>query len=358
MSWPATSCAPRNRAPTTTMAARKCFAALPEYSTPATPVAANAAVEPAAFNKLKADFSSCLLPYSQALDVSRTYLRHLGSCRFEEMRTFRKCITEFVLDPAHEPAGFQDWLWRYPVRIDIAMEYLGITPEEYTGVFRERGAPCTAASRRPRRTGSAGTARRIAVARGRGRPVAAVPAALRGTIGLPAFLAETCLSYCEFYELWQSGFVAFRNGADERDGGRSRSASRAAWTICRWCSPRSSRSRTWRNCGCSSGSGASCGTRAASAIRSRSCATSAMCCSCTRAARSTRTSSASSPRSRCCATTSTMDLADPDASLSPARSTPTARSCWRSGLVRRRPKWTWAVRQLICGVEHHAQRRA
>jgi hypothetical protein len=82
------------------------LAALPQYSTPATPVAANAAVEPAVFNKLKANFSSCLLPYSQALDVSRTYLRHLGSCRFEEMRTFRKCITEFVLDPAREPAGF------------------------------------------------------------------------------------------------------------------------------------------------------------------------------------------------------------------------------------------------------------
>ena len=155
--------------------------ALPEYSTPATPVAANAAVEPAVFDELRADFSSCLLPYSQALDVSRTYLRHLGSCRFEEMRTFRKCITEFVLDPTQEPAGFQDWLWRYPVRIDIAIEYLGITPEEYTMVFNGAAAPPT----------------------------------LRGTITLPAFLAETCLSYCEFYELWQSGFVEFRNGAGE-----------------------------------------------------------------------------------------------------------------------------------------------
>ena len=121
------------------------FAALPEYSTPATPVAASAAVEPAAFNKVKADFSSCLLPYSQALDISRTYLRHLGSCRFEEMRTFRKCITEFVLDPVHEPAGFQDWLWRYPVRIDIAIEYLGITSEEYRVVFNGAAAPPCAA---------------------------------------------------------------------------------------------------------------------------------------------------------------------------------------------------------------------
>ncbi len=99
------------------------------------------AVEPAVFNKLKADFSSCRLPYSQALDVSRTYLRHLGSCRYEEMRTFRKCIREFVLDPADDPAGFQSWLWRYPVRIDIAIEYLGITPEEYATLFQGAAAP-------------------------------------------------------------------------------------------------------------------------------------------------------------------------------------------------------------------------
>src|SRR4029077_19700629 len=104
------------------------FAALPEYSTPATPIAENAAVTPAVWNILKSDFSSCCLPYSQALDVSRTYLRHFRSCRFEVMRTFRKCITEFVLDPNNPPAGFKSYLWRYPVRIDIAIEYLGITP--------------------------------------------------------------------------------------------------------------------------------------------------------------------------------------------------------------------------------------
>ena len=81
------------------------YAALPEYSTPATPVTKNQAVEPLVYNNLKTDFSSCDLPYSQALDVSRTYLQHFGSCRFEEMRTFRKCITEFALDPANPPVG-------------------------------------------------------------------------------------------------------------------------------------------------------------------------------------------------------------------------------------------------------------
>ena len=45
---------------------------------------------------------------------------------------------------------------------------------------------------------------------------------------------RTCLSYCEFYELWQSGFVAFRNGdpGRRRRRRRSRSASRAARTSC------------------------------------------------------------------------------------------------------------------------------
>ena len=191
------------------------LAMTPGHSTPAAPDGANAAVEPAVFNKLKADFSSCLLPYSQALDVSRTYLGQLGSSRFEEMRTFRRCITEFVLDPAQEPAGFQSWLWRYPVRVDIAIEYLGITPEEYATLFQGTAAPPCAP-----RANAAGRARR-----GRGRrpaleaAAAEVPAQEPGSIiGLPAFLAETCLSYCEFCELWQSDFVGFRNGADRKDG--------------------------------------------------------------------------------------------------------------------------------------------
>jgi len=56
-------------------------------------------------------------------------------CRFEVMRTFHKCITEFALDPTNEPAGFQSHLWRYPVRVDIAIEYLGIAAEEYVTLF-------------------------------------------------------------------------------------------------------------------------------------------------------------------------------------------------------------------------------
>ncbi len=192
------------------------LAALPEHSTPAAPDTANAAVEPAAFNKLKADFSSCLLPYSQALDVSRTYLGQLGSSRFEEMRTFRRCITEFVLDPAQEPAGFESWRWRYPVRVDTAIEYLGITPEEYATLFQGAAAPPCAPPAQS--LAVAGTA-----PQGPGAQVSlAQPAeAQRGTIGLPTFLAETCLSYCEFYELWESGFVPFGSAGGDDDNDKS-----------------------------------------------------------------------------------------------------------------------------------------
>ena len=193
------------------------FGALPEYSTPSTPVPADSGVEPAIFNKLKVDFSSCRLPYSQALDVNRTYLHRFGSNRYEEMRTFRRCIREFVLDPLNEPAGFQDHLWRYPVRIDTAIEYLGISPEEFMLLFNgEWPKPCAGGEDRPRREKV---------------PIWQLYGFSSPTIGdgntswtqtavqLPEFLQRTCLTYCEFLELWESGFVRFSNGADEtREG--------------------------------------------------------------------------------------------------------------------------------------------
>ena len=209
------------------------FGALPEYSTPATPVAVNGSVEPAVFNILKKDFSACHLPYSQALDVSRTYLRHFGSCRVEEMRTFRKCITEFVLDPAKEPPEFQDHLWRFPVRIDIATEYLGITPEEYAALFHGTEAPlCGPRAEPPPDPNQPDPARPdpnnpnpnpnplVVRDQNLGPPVwAHYGFAERGgndnwfdvVTSVPEFLARTCLSYCEFHELWKSGFVKFAN---------------------------------------------------------------------------------------------------------------------------------------------------
>jgi hypothetical protein len=187
------------------------FDALPEYSTPATPVAAvNGAVEPAVWDKLKADFSTCCLPYDQALDVSRTYLDHFHSCRFEEMRTFRKCITEFALDPVNQPLDFQTHLWRYPVRIDIAIEYLGISREEYVTLFKgvlPRACADGSDTRPPLVPGEPGGLLRLSLGGKEGDSV---------VVRLPEFLKYTCLTYCEFIELWQSRFVEFSNGDDRR----------------------------------------------------------------------------------------------------------------------------------------------
>ena len=210
------------------------YAALPEYSTPGVPVVANAAVEPAVYNILKNDFSSCCLPYSQALDVSRTYLRHFDTCRFEEMRTFRRCITEFVLNPENEPAGFQTHIWRYPVRIDIAIEYLDITPEEYSTLFHGApAAPCGPEATQPppqppinqppvnqppgvRQPPGANQPPGINV-RGLLPTVAGTAEGNRLAIPLPDFLKAVCLTYCEFIELWKTGFVQFSAG-DRNDG--------------------------------------------------------------------------------------------------------------------------------------------
>lgn len=264
------------------------FAALPEYSTPATPIAANVNVDPAVYNNLKVDFSSCCLPYSQALDVNRTYLRHFRSSRFEEMHTFRKCITEFVLAPEQEPAGFQSYRRRYPARIDIAIEYLGVTPEEYQLLFQGCPAPpCAPSGRRgddaapaspaaPASTPTAAPAGTTAppavsspaVGPATPAPAPAPPPATAGgntppsgqsvtavapsngpppwqlygfatqTVSDPPwpqgtswqtvlsdlsqFLARTCLTYCEFLELQQCGFVTFRNGSQDVGGQNAR----------------------------------------------------------------------------------------------------------------------------------------
>jgi hypothetical protein len=215
------------------------YGALPEYSTPATPVSANQSVEPAAFNALKQDFSTCCLPYSQAVDVSRTYMRHFGSCRFEEMRTFRKCISEFALDPDNPPPGFQSFLRRSPVRIDIAIEYLGIMPEEYTTLFQgAQPLPCAAGADDPppgatnNPTGSQNGAPSQeptptpASDSASGTPTSTArlnAAALGNTdsdapVTVAEFLKLTCLAYCEFLELWNSGFVQSANPVEGEKG--------------------------------------------------------------------------------------------------------------------------------------------
>ncbi len=185
------------------------FAALPEHSTPATSLAHHKTVVPAVWEKLKKDFFTCCLPYDQPLDVNRTYLEYFRSCRFEEMRTFRKCIHEFVLDPEHQPAGFENYIWRYPVRIDIAIEYLGISLEEYTALFKGRmPAPCSG-----EKVKEAARSAELSSVHASGTTSETVEVSARTR--LPEFLKDTCLTYCEFVELWKSGSFKFSNGAED-----------------------------------------------------------------------------------------------------------------------------------------------
>ncbi|RXV65692.1 insecticidal toxin complex protein [Burkholderia stabilis] len=169
------------------------FRALSEFNSPATPVANRAT-----YDALKTDFSSPALPYSQPLDVNRAYLDALSSCRFAAMRGFRKEITEFALDPTVVAPTFQSHLWRYPVKIDIGIEYLGISPEEYALLFTHDIALVP-------------TPGQLVLYELYGFPVANpggfnwVDVVLR----LPEFLKRTGLTYCELVELQKSNCFRF-----------------------------------------------------------------------------------------------------------------------------------------------------
>ncbi len=176
------------------------FETLPQYSSPATPVA-----QATAYDTLSKDFSSPLLPYAQSLDISRSYLRQLDTSRYVVMRRFREEITEFVLDPTAEPADFQNHLWRYPVRIEIAREYLGITPEEYNLLFTQDIV-----------TVPTGNQLLLWQLYGFAEETVGDTSWMEIVVKVPEFLRRTGLIYCEFIELWQAQCVPFRRaGRDE-----------------------------------------------------------------------------------------------------------------------------------------------
>ena len=166
------------------------FSVIPEYSSPA--------VQPttsAVYTQLESTCTAPDLPYSQSLDICRSYASKLGTDRFELMRHFRRDITEFALDPPQEPTGFQRQLWRLPVRLDIALEYLQISQEEYTALFFGTIT-------------SVLVSKLYGIDRGRGGA---------DQISVPFFLEATGLTYCEFLELWKSGFLSFgRQSSDIR----------------------------------------------------------------------------------------------------------------------------------------------
>jgi len=169
------------------------FATLPEHSSPASPVA-----EPSAYGALAADYSAPELPYAQPLDVSRSYLRALGATRAEAMRRFRAQITEFVLAP--DPAGFDATVWRYPLRSDIAPEYLEIPFAEYEQLF---ATPVATVSPAP--PGELGVWQLYGFASATGSWVTTV-------LRVSEFLRRTGLTYCEFLELVACGFVPIKPG--------------------------------------------------------------------------------------------------------------------------------------------------
>ncbi|HEU4583744.1 MAG TPA: neuraminidase-like domain-containing protein [Polyangiaceae bacterium] len=169
------------------------FGALPEHSTPQTPVAL-----PFAYDPLRSDFSAPSLPYSQPLDVCRSHLQPLHTSRFEMMRHFRRKITEFVLAPdpsgaPAEPAEFRAHLWRLPVRVEIAREYLGISPEEATSIF---------GSDFPDEAESGLDLRQLF-----GVSPASDESWPSTVLVLSSFLARTGLSYCDLVDLLRSGWA-------------------------------------------------------------------------------------------------------------------------------------------------------
>jgi hypothetical protein len=176
------------------------FATMPEHSSPATPVE-----QPAAYDLLKSDFTAPGLPYPQALDVCRSYLAELGSSRYAAMRRFRKEITEFAIDPTNEPADFLSHLWRYPVKLETALEYVHISAEEYDLLYRHDIVDVA-------------TPGRLLLREVYGYPTDVIDGRpwTELILELPAFLERTGLEYCEFLELWHSGFIVFRRAGKSR----------------------------------------------------------------------------------------------------------------------------------------------
>ncbi len=176
------------------------FETLPEHSSPATSV-----MNATAYDTLSKDFSAPLLPYAQSLDISRSYLRQLDTSRYEVMRRFREKITEFVLDPTAEPADFQNALWRGPVRIEIAREYLGITHEEYDLLFTQDIV-----------TVPTGNQLLLWQLYGFESETVEDTSWIETIVQVPEFLRRTGLTYCEFVELWKAQCVPFsRAGRDK-----------------------------------------------------------------------------------------------------------------------------------------------
>ena len=161
---------------------RSAFAAIPQHSSPAIPQ------NPEVYQALKSCFTAPDLPYTQALDVCRSLLSSLGTGRFELIRHFHKDITELPMDAKSEPNGFRKDLWRYPVRFNIALEYLHISHDEYANLF----------------SGSLGNKEFLESVLGLTAKLSTPP-----TMSVSWFLKSSGLKYCELIELWKCKYVPF-----------------------------------------------------------------------------------------------------------------------------------------------------
>ncbi|MFD7131992.1 neuraminidase-like domain-containing protein [Streptomyces sp. NPDC059894] len=195
------------------------LAARPEHSTPAVPLPAGASYAP-----LATDVSHPLLPYHQPLDVTRSHLEALGTSRYEVMRAFRRDITEFVIDPGAEPPAFRRTLRRYPLRLPIALEFLGMSPQEYALLFS------------PGPTTSPRTGTPVWEYYGFAHQVENDRSWTDLVVRLPRFLDATGLDWCAFLDLWRSGIVPFgRRGPETLEDHGRPEAERPAFPDCEPC---------------------------------------------------------------------------------------------------------------------------
>jgi hypothetical protein len=172
------------------------LAAIPQHSAPAVPVQS-----PVVYDTMRTTFTSPDLPYSEPLDVCRSNLCHIGTNRFEAMRTFREDITELPMNSALEPSDFQRNLSRYPVRFETALEYLKISAEEYAVLF----------------SGKLEATQIVQETWFQVIDPTGIAHSSSGGLPVSSILAVTGLTYYEFIELWKCGFVKFSRAGDEVD---------------------------------------------------------------------------------------------------------------------------------------------
>jgi receptor-binding and translocation channel-forming TcA subunit of Tc toxin/ABC toxin-like protein len=169
------------------------LAAIPEFSSPAISLR-----QPAVYDLLKTCFTNPELPYSRQLDMSRSYLTFIGTSKYQTMRRFRHQITEFPLNPSTDPPQFTPQIWRFPVRFDIALEYLKISSDEYQTLYSQNLSSNQVA-------GIYGFS-----------PSESESWTLTA-INLEYFLAITGLEYCQLLLLQESCFISFTIGEENTE---------------------------------------------------------------------------------------------------------------------------------------------